>query len=156
MQTDHYILEHADALEHAGALKGTRQAERGYLVRFQISKRRSAVADFAFSRSQEAGDDIEGRGLASAVGANQADNLPLVDNKIHVRDRNQTAEMNRDMLNRQRRPGLPRIGAHQCVSCILGSAPPRTRASSPTPSLFSIAGMIPCGSTNTIRIMNNP
>src|SRR5471032_1175831 len=98
MQADHHVLEHADALEHAGALKGSRQAQGRDLVRFQIIQRRSAVADLALSRSQEARDYVEGRRLASAVRADQANDLAFVHDKTHVRDRDETAKMNCDMF----------------------------------------------------------
>ena len=96
-----HVLEHADALEHAGALEGARQAQRGDLVRLQIVQRGAAIAHLALGRPQKAGDDVEGGGLAGAVRADQADDLALVDDEIHVGDRNQAAEMNRDMLDRQ-------------------------------------------------------
>ena len=105
MQPDQQIVVNGIVRKHAGALEGADQAEVGDLVRLQSVERRPAIADGAVGRIQKAGDDVEGRGLAGAVGPDQADDLALADRKIHVRERNEPPEMHGDLLDLQCRCG---------------------------------------------------
>src|SRR5690242_18661160 len=125
-------------------------------MRLEVAQGRPTIADLSFRWPQESRDDVEGRRLACTVRANQADNFALIDDEIHVRDRNKAAEVNGNMLDRQRWLLLCRLRVHYRASCILASAVGATFGSSFTPNHFSIAGTMPCGRTNTIRIMNRP
>src|SRR5262249_57185560 len=97
--------------------------------------------------------------LAGAVWPNEADHLAAIDNKIQVGDRDKAAEMNRDVLDRQRGLGGMRLVDHgHGVSWIFAGRALMSACGlrSETPNHFSIAGTMPCGSTKTIRIINRP
>ena len=99
MQPDQQIVVNGVVRKHAGALERADQAEIGDLVRLQSVERRAAIADGAVGRIQKAGNDVECRGLAGAVGPDQADDLALADRKIHVRERDEAPEVHGHLLD---------------------------------------------------------
>src|SRR4029077_17969480 len=151
-QADQHILEHAVGLEHAGALERSHQPEPGDFVRLPSAQPRGAVAQVAAGRLEEAGYDVERRGLARAVRPDQADDLALAHLEIEIGDGNKAAEMHGYVLNRQ---NDVRLGRHSSRTF----GPARTTASLVARDRLqfdaqrSIAGTIPCGRTNTMTII---
>src|SRR5690348_1602227 len=116
-----------------------------------MMQRRSAIAHVALRRAQEAGDDVERGGFAGAVRADQAHDLAFIHGEGHVGDRDQSAEMDRDMLDRKRRLPRLRSDSGHGASCVLVSVEESAAffLSRPAKS-FSIAGTMPSGNTKTI------
>ena len=156
MQPDQQIVVDGIVRKNAGALKRADQSEIGDLVRLQSVERRSAIAHGAMGRIQKAGDDVEGRGLAGAVRPDQADDLALADREIHVRERNEPAEVHGHLFHAQCRRG----SCHH--ACSLAS-----RSENATGATVSIRfgrlanrcasdGTMPRGNTNRMTISTPP
>ena len=95
------------------------------LVRLR-RQRRAAVADLARGRDVEAGEAVEERGLAGAVGADQADDLAVVDGEVDVADGGETAEAHGDAAGLEDRLGRARRGVGR--SSVMVISPPRSGA----------------------------
>ena len=70
--------------------------------------RRPRERDLAAGRVEDAGDDVEERRLAGAVGPDQADDRALRDREVDVVDGDQAAEALRDVLGVEEQPRLMR------------------------------------------------
>ena len=78
------VLTHGRALHQADVLERATEPERSPLVHGQVSDLLAPVDDAAAVRRVEAGDHVEQRRLAGAVGTDHADDLVLVDGDAHV------------------------------------------------------------------------
>ena len=76
---DHDVLAHGHGAEEGEVLEGSADAEIGDAVGRRPQQRAALEEDVALVRGVEAAEAIEKGGLAGAVGADQADDLPLVD-----------------------------------------------------------------------------
>ena len=83
---------------------------------------------------------------------------PSPTDKVHVRDRDQAAEVHGDMLDRQRSmPGLRELVITRAPGIALGSAPgPRVSIRHGAQPVASSAGTMPRGNTNRMTISTPP
>src|SRR5262249_15982895 len=88
-------------------------------------KRRTADADLARGRLQQAGEHVADRGLAAAAGAEQAQELRLADGKIDVLDRQHPAFLDLVLEGDVFDFDLIRHAVH--LSSARGAAPPLSR-----------------------------
>ena len=89
---------------------------------------RAPIADLAGGRLDEAGDGVEGRGLAGAVGADERENLPAPHLEGDAVDGGQPAEADGEPLHGQLGAGT---GAHRAASAVGRSARRRLAAALP-------------------------
>src|SRR5215831_7197326 len=105
----HDVVEHAHALEEGHVLEGARDAEAGHVERLELGAVASLEDDAALLRMVEAADDIEERGLARPVGADDGHDLAAMDVHAHVAQSLHGAEAHGDALDAQEglraRPG---------------------------------------------------
>ncbi len=71
----HDIIKRRHPLEQSNVLEGARRALLGDLIRFHRSALFTMKEDFAFLRMVKPVDDIQHRGFASAVGADNRTNF---------------------------------------------------------------------------------
>ncbi len=71
LQRQAHVLQRGQMREHGGDLERPHQAEPGDLRRLHAGDVAAVVADGAAGRLQELGEQVEGGGLAGAVGADQ-------------------------------------------------------------------------------------
>jgi hypothetical protein len=124
---DHDVVEHRHVREQRQVLEGAADAEAGAVVDRGAPERLAHVDELAAARPIAAGDAVEHRGLAGAVGADDGKNLPALDMKTDVGQRLHAAETDRDVRHLQdalassggRRHGNPPSSprpAHRCRS----------------------------------------
>src|SRR5439155_239986 len=75
-----------------------------------------------FVLAVEAGEHVEERRLAGAVGADEAVDLAALDGEAHLRERDEPAEALGDTLDLEERRWRRRRGAHRVVSSRLRTA----------------------------------
>ena len=80
-------------LEERGELESSDESASGDLVRLETGDALAVEDDRAAGRSEKAAQQIEAGRLAGAVGADQTDDLTLVDGEIDVADGRQPAEL---------------------------------------------------------------
>src|SRR5882672_1825365 len=102
----HDVVEHAHALEEGDVLEGARDAERRHVGRPQARAVGAGEADTALGGLVEAADDVEQRGLAGAVGADDGQDLAALDLEAHLVQRHQRAEAHADGLDLEQRPAI--------------------------------------------------
>ena len=109
---DDQVLEHGHLAEQPDVLEGARDAGAGDAEPVHLlEQQRVAVAmegELADGRLVEAGQAVEHRGLAGAVGADDRGDLALAGGQRQIVDRDQAAEAHRQMLR-------PRAAARSCV-----------------------------------------
>src|SRR5690606_21384117 len=98
------VVEHAHALEQGDVLEGARHAAPGDLVRADADEGLALERDRAFLRGIEAGDRVDQRRLAGAVGPDEAVDLALLDAHRDIRQRLHAAEASTDVFQRQDEP----------------------------------------------------
>jgi hypothetical protein len=91
-RTDHHVLGRRHAGEGACHLEGARDADARATLGRQPVHRLVVEPDLARRRRVEAGDAVEQRRLARAVGADQADDLAALHAEGHVVVGHQAAE----------------------------------------------------------------
>ncbi len=69
LDTEDHVVEHGQLRKQAGDLEGARHAERGAAVARPIGDVLAEQQHFAGGHGKDAGDEVEQRGLARAVGA---------------------------------------------------------------------------------------
>ena len=92
-RADADVLEHAEIAERAGDLEGAGDAELGDAVGRHAGDALVLEPDLAGGRRQVAGDQVEHRRLAGAVGADDAGDRAGRDRERDVADRRQPAEV---------------------------------------------------------------
>ena len=95
------ILEHGEVDEHRRRLELAADAGLHDLVLLQPGELLAAKLDRAGGRLGLAADQIEHRGLAGAVGANDDADLVLLDIEGEIVDRLETVEGNRERFDRE-------------------------------------------------------
>src|SRR5436309_1466015 len=156
MQPDQQIVVNAVVRKYAGALECADQTEISDLMRLQSIERRSTIAHGAMGWIQKAGNDVERRRLAGAVRPDQADDLALANRKVHVRERNETAEMDGHLFHPQCRRG----SCHH--ACSLASRSEKATGASVSIRFRRFAnrcasdGTMPRGNTNRMTISTPP
>src|SRR5437867_1179842 len=157
------VVERRHVLEEADVLERPRDSERGHLVRARAGDLPILEEDSAAGRREDAGDAVEERGLAGAVGADEREDLAALHVEGHVVDGQESAEPLRDVVHpedhavRGLRAWVPggQGGAHT------GSALTSTiLVSSWTPFWSSCSrsrlGSRPCGRTSITRTRMPP
>src|SRR5213075_1862799 len=92
MAADHHVLERGQVGEKANVLEGARDARSGDGMRGESPERASIEMKTAGIRRVHAGEQVEERGLAGAVRADQAEDLARGDGEGNVFQRLQAAE----------------------------------------------------------------
>jgi hypothetical protein len=72
---DQQVLQHGGVFEQFDVLEGACDAQFGHPMRGRAGERRSVEVDGARGRGVDAADQVEDRGLAGAVGADQREDL---------------------------------------------------------------------------------
>ena len=93
------VLNHRHLAEQAHVLEGTHHAHAGNLLARQPFQVLIAQHDGAARRLVETGQTVKHRGFSRAVGANQGDDLFLMQIQIHVVDRQQAAKTHHQTVN---------------------------------------------------------
>jgi len=88
-RTDPHIVEDAEVAERAGDLEGPRDAQLGDAVGRHAGDPPALELDLAGTRRQVAGDQVEQRRFAGAVGSDNGDELPRRDGQRYIRQRAQ-------------------------------------------------------------------
>ena len=100
---EHDVVEHGHAAEQSDVLKGAGDAERGDARGPDPGHVPALEPDRAGIRPVEAADDVEHRGLAGAVRADDRGQPAAAHLERHVLDRAHAAEMLRDAEDREQR-----------------------------------------------------
>jgi len=101
MLGDQEVLDRRHVLEQPHVLEGSHHAFTGDLMPGQAFDRLAVEQDAATARLVEAGQAVEHRGLASAVRADQGDDLFFLDGQGHAVDRQQAAEAHAQIFDFQ-------------------------------------------------------
>src|SRR6185436_7298862 len=105
------IVEHRQVLEQRDILEGATDPDFGNPVRLAIEYAVALQEDVAGAGLIEPAQAVEQRGLAGAVGSDQAEDLALMHLERNAVERNDAAEHDADVANRkQRRLFPPRLG----------------------------------------------
>jgi hypothetical protein len=104
---DQHVVEHRQLLEQGGLLEGAHQAERGDAAGAQARDVPPLEQHPPRRRRIEAADDVEGRGLAGAVRADQAADLARLDREREVVHRREAAEAPAEPLDLEDRCQCP-------------------------------------------------
>ncbi len=92
MPPDHDVVEHAHVLEQRQVLEGAADAEPGPGVGIERGDVLPAIEQLAFGRPVAARNAIDDRGLAGAVGADDREQLAVVDAKTDIGERTNATE----------------------------------------------------------------
>ena len=112
MPSGQHVFQHGQLSEQADALKGTRNAQFHHPVGLQAGNGLAVKKDPAPLRRVIAGNAVENRGLARAVGPDQAHNAARIHRKGKIVDRNEPAEnLGHFLQGKQLHAGLPCAGA---------------------------------------------
>jgi hypothetical protein len=101
MGADPDVVEHRQVGKKCDVLKGAADADFGNLVRRAFEDAHAFHQDVAGARLVEPGEAVEERGLAGAVGPDQAENLAVVHVKGHAVQCDDAAEHDADVANRK-------------------------------------------------------
>ena len=93
MQPGQHVFQHRHAGENADILEAARHAEAGAGMGGQGGDVAAVQADAARCRRHQAADQVEHRGLAGAVRADQGVDAAGIDREIDGIDRDQSGEM---------------------------------------------------------------
>src|SRR3979490_472681 len=95
MPPDHDVVEHAHMMEQRQVLEGAADAEPGPRVGIECGDILAAIEQLAFGRPVAAGDAVDDRGLAGAVGADDREQLAVVDAKTDFGERTHATKAQR-------------------------------------------------------------
>src|SRR5262249_6318731 len=150
---DHHVLKGRELAEQANVLKRARDAEGGDAVRRQACDVAALVAQAAGRGRGEAGDEVEQRRLAGAVGPDQAEELAAGHGEGHPAHRDDAAEAARQGLHRQHL-GRPRRAVARWRGRRAHALPARRR---PRPRRWPRDGVMrPCGKKTVPRAISRP
>ena len=93
MRADRDVLQHGHVGHQLDVLEGPGDAELCHLLRRRVVDLLAEHRDRAAGGGQHAGDQVEGRALAGAVGADQRDDLAGLDVEGNVVDGDHAAEL---------------------------------------------------------------
>ena len=127
------IFAHGHLLEHAPALGAERHAQRNHLAGRHADDVLAVKGHLAGARLEQAGDGVERGGLARAVGADEGDDLALVDLEGDALDGVYVAVVDVHVLNFEQ--------AHWASSFL------RPRYASMTVGFFWISSAVPLAMT---------
>ena len=99
---DQEVLQHSGVLEQLDVLEGAGNAQPGNLVRWLVGQAQGAlrpgVIDHARGGGVDAANQVEHGGLASAVGANQGEDLAALDVEADLVDGQHAAKAHAQVL----------------------------------------------------------
>ena len=101
MGADADVVHHREIRKQRDVLEGAADADLGDPVRRPRQDARAFHQDVAGRRLIEPGEAVEQRGLAGAVRADQAEDLALVHVEGHAVQRDDAAEHDADVANRE-------------------------------------------------------
>ena len=110
MRADQQVLAHRQVGEDAAALGHVDDAEAHDRVRPQRADRLAVEPDAAAAGPHQAADRAQQRGLARAVGAEDADQLAALDPQRHLLQRADRAVVDREAVDLKHRRHLAEIG----------------------------------------------
>ena len=105
MGADRDVLQHGHVGHQLDVLEGARDAELHHLLRRSVVDLVAEHRDGAAGRGQHAGDQVEGRALAGAVGPDQGHDLAGMDLERDVVDGDHAAELLARVLDLQQHGG---------------------------------------------------
>src|SRR6185437_12922765 len=106
VKRDANVVEHREARKQPDVLKRPRNAAFRDAIGLAACERLPGKADLALRRRVNAGDEIESRGLARAVWADESEQLPRANAHREVRNRREAAEPNRATIHFEQRLGF--------------------------------------------------
>ena len=116
---DQQVLQDGGVLEQLDVLERARDPQAGDAVRWlgcQLDHPVGAgVVDMAGGGGVDAADEVEHRGLAGAVGADQGEHLALVDIEADIADGQYAAEADAQVAGGQEDVGGHFFTVHPCV-----------------------------------------
>src|SRR5882757_7397055 len=92
------VLQQRGMLEQLDVLEGAGDAQRGDAVRRHVGDVGAVEAEMARGRLVDAAYQVEDGGLAGAVGADDGEDLALLDVEAHAVDGADAAEMDRELV----------------------------------------------------------
>ena len=99
---DQEVLQHSGVLEQLDVLEGAGNAKPGNLVRWLVGQGQGAlrrgIVDHARGGGVDAANQVEHSGLASAVGANQGEDLAALDVEADLVDGQHAAKAHAQVL----------------------------------------------------------
>src|SRR5450432_3974028 len=107
VESDQNVVEHAESAEETNVLKRAGDAEAIDAKRFFARDRLAVESQIAGGWRIQAGDDVEDGCLSRAVGADQSDQLALIEREIEMAKGLEPAELNGDVVDFKQR--------HVCV-----------------------------------------
>src|SRR4029079_7018559 len=112
---DRDILQHGHVGYQLDVLEGPGNAELDDFLRWRVIDLGAEHGDRAAARGQDAGNEVEGRALAGAVGTDQGDDLARPDIERDVVDGDDAAELLSRLGDEQQhlRPGGHPRGARE-------------------------------------------
>src|SRR5213593_264495 len=120
VQAGHHVLEDGHAAEELRGLEGAAEAARRDRARLLADERHAVETDLAAVGRIDAADDVEQRGLARAVGPDDATDLSRVEIEVDAVERDDAAEGDGDVPHDEA-AHADRSGARS------GSSQPRAR-----------------------------
>jgi hypothetical protein len=111
------VLPHGGTLHQPHVLEGAAHPQRRALVDLEPGDVAALEPHAALVGPVEAGDDVEGRRLAGAVGADDADDLPLAGPEADVAGRLHATETDRAALHLKHGHRSPSLRRHGCAWC---------------------------------------
>src|SRR5215831_8066867 len=138
---DRHVIVHGLAGKDAGFLEGSHDAARGDRAGLEPGEARPAIADLAACGFAVAGNGVERRRLAGAVGTDEGEHLALAHLEGDVVDSCEPAEAKRQPFYRER----DATGAHGMTAVRMRPCHQRRTA-----------GTMPSGRKCTIKIMSTP
>ena len=100
---DHDVLQHGQPVEQRHVLERAGDAQVGDQMPRRRQNRYALEPDFALARLIQAAEAIEQRGLAGAIGADQSEDLSLLDIEGYVVEGNHAAKADRHATHVQKR-----------------------------------------------------
>ena len=100
---DHHVVEHGHRTKEGNVLKGARDAEADHVVRPHLEHGVAVEERRAAAGPVDAGDDVEERRLAGAVGTDQRDDLALVDVERDAVECHHTTEPDAEVAHLEQR-----------------------------------------------------
>src|SRR5690242_9672350 len=96
-RTQHHVLQDGQARQGLHDLKCASDAKPGSAMRREFGNIFALEEDGSFVRMKESADQIENRGLARAIRADNKKDFPRVHRERDILDSDQTAETFRDV-----------------------------------------------------------
>ena len=114
MRPDQHVVEDAEVAEHAAVLERAREAGRGQPFRPRPGHVGAGEAHRAGIRPVEAADQVEQRGFAGAIWADDADELAIGHVEVNAGHRRDALEAPDQAAHLQQRAGHHTVPSSPC------------------------------------------